>query len=208
LVIAVIRAHQERILPRLTIVMITALSAALVLPTYHTWKQYPEIERLLIGYFRIAKSYVEALKQYGPNDTVVVINDPVTWHSRIQWLTAVEGIDAKVLKVADFACPVTAPRLHQGCKVSLEPEEGSRRFRFTQDCGLEFCGTMLPQGDAVQRTLADAISADLRRERLPSTPHWAGAPLWDTVTLTVDRANVHLLYFDPATRRIEHVHVP
>src|SRR5205085_4337594 len=107
LVLAVLRARQARILRPVTAMMAVALAGGAVLSGYFAWRTYPDVEELMVGYFRVAKRYVEALEQHGPQDTVVVLNDPVTWHARLKWLTAVEGIPATVVKAMDFSCPAS-----------------------------------------------------------------------------------------------------
>jgi len=131
-------------------------------------------------------------------------SDPVTWHSRIQWLRAVEKSDAQLIKAMDFACPATAERLRMPCEVSLRPVETPRRFEFEESCGLEFCVTMVAATRPVRLNLAAGISIYLRRDAQQA----ANPLVWQAMTVSLDRPRVNLLYSDPATRDFCRVRVP
>jgi hypothetical protein len=204
LVLSVVRACQARVSPTVTAALVVALMACAAIATYRTAPFYPATERLMIDYFRIAKRYVRALDRYGRGDTVLVLNDPVTWHSRVQWLSAVEGIDAEVIKAMDFACPTTAERLRLPCQASLRPGETPRHFEFEESCGFEFCGTMVAAPMPVRLNPAAGISIDLRRD----AQHAANPLVWRAMTVDVDRPGVEILYFDPAIRDFRGVRVP
>jgi hypothetical protein len=204
LILAVVRAHQAGILRTLTSTMVLAVAICAALSGYFAWRTYPQVEELTVGYFRVAKRYVTALQRYGPRDTVVVLNDPVTWHARVRWLTAVAGVSATVVKAMDFSCPASPERLRVPCNVSLRSAEGEGRFDFTEDCGLDFCGATQRPDTNVRRTLLDGIFVDLPRV----SGREDARPVWNALTLTVQRPNVFLMYFDPHTRRFEQTHVP
>jgi hypothetical protein len=203
LVVSIVRAYQARLSSAVTAALVVSLTACAAIASYRTWRSYPATEGLMLNYYRIAQRYVKALDRYGSGDTVLVLNDPITWHSRVQWLSAVEGNKAEVVKAMDFACPTTAERLRSPCEVSLRPGESPRRFEFEESCGLEFCGTMVAAAAPVRLHPAAGISIDLRRD-----PDRAANPLvWHGMTVDVDRPGVQILYFDPATRDFRGVSV-
>src|SRR5205807_6770228 len=133
----------------------------------------------------------------------VVLNDPVTWHARLKWLTAVEGIPATVVKAMDFSCPASPERLREPCNVSLRPDESGRRFAFSQDCGLDFCGATIHPREEVRRTLLDGVFVELPKIRARNEAR----PVWPGMTLTLERSEVFLVYFDPETRDFQQIHV-
>jgi len=204
LVVTVVRAVQRPVLRPASAMMVAGLVACAAWGGYFNWKIYPGAERMIVDYSRAAKRYVDELRRFGPDDTVVVLNDPVTWHARVKWLTAVAGIPATVVKAMDFSCPSSPERIRASCTVALRAADGRREFEFTQDCGLNFCGATVRPHRPVRRTLMDGVFVDLPQEQGSDDAH----PVWYAMRLTLDRPNVFVVYFNPNTHSFERIHVP
>ena len=204
LIVMVVRAYRARILRPLTAMMVVAVATCASLSGYFVWRTYPDVEQLMVGYFRVAKRYVNALQRHSPGDTVVVLNDPVTWHAQLKWLTAVAGVPATAVKAMDFSCPASPERLRGPCSVSLRSSEDRRQLDFTEDCGLDFCGATVRPNGAVRRTVLDGVFVELPKIAAGRDAR----PVWHSMTLTVERPDTFLMYFNPQTRDFEEIHVP
>ena len=185
----------ERQAPRLTALAALCLVAGLGATAWRAQGRWHEIEPLVVDYSRLSRQYLAELKTYPAGDTVVVLNDPVSWHSQARWLRQAGGVPAQLVKVADFACPATAPRLRQPCQVSLKAGEGAGEYDFEQSCGLDWCGAFVAHDQPARISPADGIQAEL----LPG-PSAAGATDWTHIHLKLSRSDLKLLYFDPSDR--------
>lgn len=171
--------------------------------SYSTWHVMQQTPALLAQYQDIGRDYIETLRSIPAGRRVLVLNDPVSWHSRMPSLTAVSGVRADVEKIGDFSCPSLIERLLRPCSATLT-QIGERRYEFAQSCGLSICGS---------RKLAPQTAFEMRigeaRVSLPPAHAAASAnPWWDSYTFELDRGDLDLLYFDPATREFRILAVP
>ena len=90
--------------PRLVPALAAAYAAALVLAALPAWRAFPGDRALQSAYQALAPDYVKLLKSYGPDERVIVLNDPVTLFATTSTLNRVLGVRAHVDKLADFAC--------------------------------------------------------------------------------------------------------
>jgi hypothetical protein len=185
----------ERQAPRLTALAALCLAAGLGATVWHMPAHWREIEPLVVDYSKISRDYLAQLRSYAPGDTVMVLNDPVSWHSQIRWLRQAGGVPAQVVKVADFACPASSPRLRAPCAVSLKADEAPGEYDFEQSCGIDWCGAFVPHDQPARINPAAGVEVEL----LPG-PSPSGAPDWTRLRLKLARNDFKLLYFDPADR--------
>ncbi len=185
----------ERQAPRLTALAVICLVAGLGATVWRMPGRWQEIEPLVVDYSRLSRQYLAELKTYPAGDTVVVLNDPISWHSQARWLRQAGGVPAQLVKVADFACPATAPRLRQPCAVSLKPGGAPGEYDFEQSCGLDWCGAFVTHDQPARISPAEGVQAEL----LPG-PSTAGATDWTRIHLKLSRSDFKLLYFDPSDR--------
>ncbi|MBV8063420.1 MAG: hypothetical protein JOY51_07490, partial [Nevskia sp.] len=186
----------ERQAPRLAALAALCLVVGLGATAWRAVGRWQEIEPLVVEYSQLSRQYLEELRGFAPGETVVVLNDPVSWHSQARWLQLAGGVPAELVKVADFACPATAPRLHQPCAVSLAPTAVPQQYEFSQSCGLDWCGAFVPQDQPAHINPAPDIAAEL----LPGPVPGSSAQQWTRLRLDLHRANAKLLYFDPSDR--------
>lgn len=185
----------ERQAPRLTALAAACLVLGLGATVWRMPGRWQEIEPLVVDYSRLSRAYLAELKTYAPDDTVVVLNDPVSWHSQARWLRLAGGVPAQLVKVADFACPATSPRLRQPCAVTLQPGAATGEYEFAQSCGIDWCGAFVAHDRPARISPAAGIQAELLPGRSSS-----GAADWTTLRLKLARGPLKLLYFDPADR--------
>lgn len=186
----------ERQAPRLTALAALSLALGLSATAWRAEGRWHQIEPLVVEYSQLSRRYLDELKSFAPGQTVVVLNDPVSWHSQARWLRLAGGVAAEVVKVADFACPATAPRLDQPCTVSLAPTGVPHQYEFSQSCGIDWCGAFVPQDQPARLTPAPGVEAEL----LPGPGAPGAAPQWTRLRLDLRRAGAELLYFDPSDR--------
>jgi hypothetical protein len=186
----------ERQAPRLTALAALCLALGLGATAWRAEGRWHEIEPLVVDYSQLSRQYLAELKSYPAGDTVVVLNDPVSWHSQLRWLRLAGGVPAQLVKVADFACPATAPRLRQPCAVSLKPGAAPGQYEFSQSCGLDWCGAFVAHDQPARISPAAGIDAEL----VPGPSATPGLSDWTTLRLNLHRRDLKLLYFDPADR--------
>jgi hypothetical protein len=185
----------ERRAPRLTALAALCLAVGLGATVWRMPARWHEIEPLVVDYSSIGRDYLAQLRTYAPGDTVVVLNDPVSWHSQARWLRLAGGVPAQLVKVADFACPASSPRLRAPCAVSLKPGGAPGEYEFEQSCGIDWCGAFVPHDQPARLSPAAGIQAEL----LPG-PLASGASDWTRLRLKLAHNDFKLLYFDPADR--------
>jgi hypothetical protein len=185
----------EREAPRLTALAALCLALGLGATLWRMPARWQEIEPLVVDYSKLGRAYLAELKTYAPGDTVVVLNDPVSWHSQARWLKLAGGVPAQIVKVADFACPASSPRLRQPCAASLKRGEAPGQYEFEQSCGIDWCGALVSHDQAARLRPADGVQAEL----LPG-PAASGAAGWTRLRLQLQDTRFKLLYFDPADR--------
>jgi hypothetical protein len=188
----------QRQAPRLTTLAALSLALGLSVTAWRAEGRWQQIEPLVVEYSQLSRQYLDELKSYAPGETVVVLNDPVSWHSQVRWLRLAGGVGAEVVKVADFACPATAPRLHQPCAVSLAPTGLPRQYEFSQSCGIDWCGAFVPQDQPARISPAPGVEAELLPGPVSAAP--GAAQQWTRLRLDLHRADARLLYFDPSDR--------
>jgi len=189
--------------PRLNVVAALALGAGVVVTDVQAWQAWPERYALVQNYSHIGQDYVATLKTFPAGARVIVLNDPVSWHSQGRWLRRAAGIEAEVVKLADYACPGSALRLEQPCTVALHAAAGPGQFEFSQSCGIDVCGAFVTQEQPAHFEPAAGVAVDLLP--LPSSEpgHSADPPQWRGLRLTLADKAAHLLYFDPASRSVK-----
>lgn len=185
----------EQQAPRLTALAAACLAVGLGATLWRMPAHWRQIEPLVVDYSKIGRDYLAQLKTYAPGDTVVVLNDPVSWHSQARWLRQAGGVPAQLVKAADFACPASAPRLLAPCTVSLEAGAAPGEYDFEQSCGIDWCGAFVPHDRPARISPAAGVEVEL----LPG-PSPSGAPDWTRLRLKLARNGFKLLYFDPADR--------
>ncbi len=182
----------ERRAPRLGLLALLALLVGLAATQWRARERWIELQPLLVEYSQISRQYLAELKRFAPGETVLVLNDPVSWHSQARWLRLAGGVDARIVKAADFACPASALRLRQPCSVALKATATAGQFEFDQSCGIDWCGAFVSHAQPARLKPAPDIDVEL----LPG----AEDGQWDSLRLTLRGAPVQLLYFDPADR--------
>jgi hypothetical protein len=190
----------QRSAPRLTAVPALSLIAGLAVTDLQAWQNWPERYALVRDYAAIGRQYLAALKAYPAGERVLVLNDPISWHSQERWLRSAAGIDAEVVKLADFACPGSALRLRQVCAVALRRQTGAPQFEFTQSCGIEVCGSFVAPPQPLHFEAAPGFAVDLSAQAPGETGRGGDPPQWRTLRFTSGAGPTHLLYFDPASR--------
>ncbi len=187
----------ERQAPRLALLAALCMVLGVGATAWRAEGRWNQIKPLVVEYSQISRQYLDQLKSFAPGDTVVVLNDPVSWHSQARWLRLAGGVPAQLVKAADFACPASALRLRQPCTVSLKPGAAPRQYEFTQSCGIDWCGAFVPHDRPARIRPAPQVEAEL----LPGPPPVPGAIEWTTLRLELHgSSNFKLLYFDPSDR--------
>lgn len=185
-----------------------ALSAGLAVCMVQTLSRYPELERNFIRYSEVGHRYVAALRTFGPGETVGVLNDPVTFWTPVKWLSQAMGVQANVVKLADYAWSrQRLDGINTLCYVSLQavsPEP--LEYRFTQSCGIDVLSSTrwLRADQPVHLAFEDGIAIDLVPFASISQPP-ADHVRWQSMRISLDRADIRLLYFDPRTREFKRV---
>jgi hypothetical protein len=197
-------AHWALARPRLQPLLGSAYAAALVAAAVPAWQVYPHDRALQSAYQELAPGYVKLLKSFGPNDRVIVFNDPVTLFSDTASLNRVAGVQAKVDKVAAFVCHDDFQNLFKSCPVQLKPGSTPLSYDFVQACGMDLCGSLRPHDQPAPVPVGDDAQATL----LPGPAAQDGQPLWTTAHLQLKQGGVHLISFDPATRSFKDDYVP
>lgn len=206
MVVAVVRWRGEGSWPRISAAVAALLVAGIVVGAGQGWKPAAELTDLFADYGPVAKRYAETLQAYPADARVLVLNDPVTWHAKVEWLDQVMDVRAEVHKIADFACPSSAQRLHEPCSVSLTPTDDPLSFRFGQSCGFDLCAAGVPLTQAVRLQLDGGVELSVEPARAPGDPQ--SPVLWRSATLKLQHGGVHLLMFDPATQGFVDRYVP
>jgi hypothetical protein len=197
-------AHWACARPRLAPALAAAYGAALVFAALPAWRAFPGDRTLQSDYQALAPSYVKLLKSLGPDQRVIVLNDPVTLFADTSTLNLVLGVRAQVEKVADFACHDDFRNLYANCPVQLRPGTAPLSFDFEQACGLDRCGSLRPHDQPTSSAVGDDAEATL----LPGVTAPGSPPLWTSAHLQLKHGGVHLVYFDPATRSFNDTLVP
>ena len=188
--------HPRHPWPRWLVAM--GLGTGLVVSTFQTVVRFPELRSNFLRYSEVGHRYVSALRTFGPDETVVVLNDPVTFWMPVKWLNQTMRIQATVVKLADYAwSPHLLDGIEAPCDVALEfvPERRSQ-YRFTQSCGIDLLSaTRYLQADRpFHFDFGDGTSIELAP--------YAEAPSgertrWESMLISPGRPDTRLLYFDP-----------
>lgn len=179
-----------------------ALALGLACYAMPAWQVLHSVPAQLQPYYDVGRDYTAALRALPAGRRVLVLNDPVTWHARIGALRAVERLPVSVEKLADFTCPTALKSLEQPCTVSLTPT-GERSYEFAQSCGVSICGAKQLAAEPKELRIAEA------RVLLPAAKNaMSSTPLWERYRFELDRGDLDLMYFDPATRRFVVQRVP
>ena len=197
-------AHWALARPRLQPLLGSAYAAALVAAAVPAWQVFPHDRALQSAYQKLAPDYVNLLRKYGPDDRVIVFNDPVTLFSETATLNRVAGVKAKVDKVAAFVCHDDFQNLFKSCPVQLKPGATPLSYDFEQACGMDVCGSLRPHDQPIPVPVGDDAEASL----LPGPAEAGAPPLWTTAHLQLKHGGVHLVYFDPTTRSFNDSFVP
>lgn len=199
--ISVMRWLQDRSLPFIfSRGALMAVSAGLLLNISPTIKILSAVPPLFMEYQSVGRDYVQQLRKIEPGRRVLVLNDPITWHSHVGSLVQVMQVKADVSKLADFACPGSLERIRSDCTVTLTVND-ERHFEFAQSCGLSVCGAR-----AANEPVRVKMAPDVQIELLPM--QHTGKPEWGAYRATLDRGNLDLLYFDPSSRSFRVWRVP
>jgi len=190
----------QRQAPRLGLMAALALGLGLAVTQWRAYEHWTDLEPLLLDYSQLGRQYLAELKTFGAGDTVLVLNDPVSWHSQARWLRLAGGVDAEVIKAADFACPASALRLRQPCTVALKATAQPRQFEFDESCGIDWCGAFVSHAQAVSINPAPGVQVELLPGAAPDPAQAAEPQQWRSLRVTLSGKPVHLLYFDPADR--------
>src|SRR5262249_54479278 len=139
LVLSLGRALREvEPVPGLRALFAAAVAGGVLLTAVPAIRNYPAFQSALERYARISRGYVTVLRSFAPGERVLVLNDPVSWHSPVETLARVSAVPAEVHKVADYACPGVVPP--PSCQVALAPDGDALHYRFSESCGIVLCG--------------------------------------------------------------------
>lgn len=173
--------------------------------------RYRRLEANVLRYGVVGRKYIAALAKFDASDTVVVLNDPVTWWMPVKWMARVMRIRANVVKVADYPWSrdmldaIRAP-----CEVRLHPPENSASpFRFTQSCGIDILSSRarLPDERQVRVDYGDGLTIELESPTAASMPASKHVGRWQEMRIFTGRKPVHLLYYDPRQETFRSVFV-
>jgi hypothetical protein len=208
LVVCVARWLASREAPRSAAAVTALMIAGVAIGLSRQWAPAWELQRQFAEYGGIARSYVQTLKTFPAGSRVIVLNDPTTWHSRLRWLLAVEAVPAEVYKVADYTCPNAGSRVFEPCAAEVAATADPLRFEFTQSCGFDLCNAVRSGAIPIDVTLEGGVQLAVQPEPPPAGLAEPRPLVWRKATVTLDRGDAWLLWFDPAGREFHRRYVP
>lgn len=185
--------------PRVRVIVLTAVTVSVAACVYKSWLAYPHLRDSFQRMHAVSRDYVDLLRSFAAHDRVVILNDPTTRHSRLQWLESLAGTRADIVKASDFPWAAFWLDPHADCNISLEADPRvPGRYKFSQSCGIALLGPHIFSGSAtMQVKLCDWAQIRL----VPETPA-AGQPgIWREMTVDLSGGPVRLVYFDPSGNR-------
>jgi hypothetical protein len=168
-----------------------------------TLKEFPRVERNFLAYAEVGRKYLAALQKFGPGERVLVLNDPVTFWAPVKWLTRTMGIQAEVIKLADYPYSLAyLDGISVPTTVRLDPPAGpGEPWRFSQSQGIDILSSapFLPTDEAVHVDYGDGIIIDLEPAADQDAAAMDNHRRWAAMWITPGDRPAHLLYFDPDT---------
>ena len=207
----VLRWRREQARPtRASRVVSAGLALGLATNGVVTAKEYPRLRRNFLAYAEVGRKYIAALRKFGAGERVLVLNDPVTFWAPVKWLTRTMGIEAEVIKLADypysrdFLDGITLPSV-----VSLEPPSGpGEPWRFSHPRGVDILSShpLLPTDETVHVDYGNGITIDLEPAPADAAP-MDDHQRWAAMRIVPGDRPAHLLYYDPAAGEFQTVAV-
>jgi hypothetical protein len=150
---------------------------------------FPEHKTSFLRMYESSRQYVTALRPTAPDARVLVLNDPATRHSRLEWLLQVMDIKGDVRKASDFPWGAQWFEPRPQCQVQLDQSAHGTMIRFRQSCGVEFSGSPIPAQGSVKMALSSWATTKVELGAAGSPP--------DSFDVTLSILPVQLVYYDP-----------